>query len=277
MAGIMGEDCSATKRFGNISSTIYPSEITSALLSRICKVGSEDVQAGYTFQRNEDLKRAIFTFLETMDSLLLPRIDRFATEGTLNVTTPATLDALRYVVLHKSEVYLASFPGKDTLESNKYLHLRISYLQNRQMDPDNPYDLETLASVDTQLEYRLQFMRAADLYVSALGLTVPYGDTCAKWDGTAPHAARQRSGQRDHARILQALKESKLFSEPKPEQGLNRFKKPLAYLATAIQISEFDEDTLPTVIQELLTTKEKVIAAKVEALSRLETVKEAGR
>lgn len=270
----MSEPCSAIKRFGNVSSTIYPTEITLALLSRFRTLASEDTQTSYAPQWSGDQERALNTFFETMDSILIPRIDRFATEGTLNITTPATLEALRCVVLHKSEVYLASFPGKDTLASNQYLHWDINQLKDRRKDHNEPYDLETLASVDTQLEYRLQFMQAADLYVSALGLTAPYRETCARWDGTAPHAARQRWGPRDHARILKALRECKLFSEPKFCQGLKQFRKPVAYLATAIQISDIDEET---VVQKLLTVKEKVIAAKVEALSRLETVREAGR
>ncbi|KAL8753884.1 MAG: hypothetical protein Q9184_005283, partial [Pyrenodesmia sp. 2 TL-2023] len=272
MAGIASDPCRAIERFDNISSTIYPTDIALALISIVNS--SEDFQALYSLQRSEDRERALMTFFETMDSILLPRIDRFATEGSLNVTTPATLDALRCVVLHKSQVYLASFPGKDTLVSNSSLHLDISWLEHHRKSLNEPYDLESLASLDTQLEYRLQFMRAADLYVSALGLTTPYGDPCAKWDGTAPHAARQPSSQRDHARIRHALIKSNLFPKSRACQGVRRFKKPLAYLATAIQISDIDEETA---IQELLSLKKKVIAAKAEALGRLETVEEAGR
>ncbi|KAI4139257.1 MAG: hypothetical protein LQ341_004284, partial [Variospora aurantia] len=274
----MDEPYSATKRFGNISSTIYPTEITFALLSRIRTLASEDAQILFAPQWNEDRERALTTFIETMYSILIPRIDRFATEDTFNVMTPATLEALRRVVLHKSEVYLASFPGKDTLVSNEFLHRHISSLNAQKKVSNEPYDIQTLVSVDTQVEYRLQFMQAADIYVSALGLTAPYGDTCARWDGTAPHAARQRWGPRVHARILQALNQSKLFPGPELCQGLRRFKKPVAYLATAIQISDIDEETLlPIVIQELLAIKKEVIGAKVEALSRLEIVREAGR
>ncbi|KAI4181982.1 MAG: hypothetical protein LQ346_006666 [Caloplaca aetnensis] len=268
----MSEPCSTIKRFSHICSTIYPGEIGRAVISNLETFASEDFQIVYSPHWSPHQKEAFLDFLETIKSVLLPRIDRFATEGRLNITTPATLDALRAVVIHKCEAYLASFPGKDKLPSNRSVHWHIDWL----MDQSVPFALERLASLDTKVEYRLQSMQAADIYVSVLGLTTPYGVTCARWDGTAPHAARQRGSPEEHARILRALKQSDLFPKPETEQGA-LFPKPLAYLATAIQISDVDEETLPTALQELLAAKNEAISAKVEALSRLETVKEAAR
>ncbi len=267
----MSEPSSAITRLGHVCGIMYPRKISLDILS-LRKFASKDVNFECTSEWSKEREQAFDDFFDTMDSILLPRIDRFVTQGIMNVATPATLDALRAVVTHKCEAYLASFPGKDTLRSNWCLHMDIDCLK----DPTESFDLERLASLDTKLEYRLQFMQAADIYVSALGLNAPYGVTCARWDGTAPHAARQRSGQRDHKRIRNALRQSMLFSTPAAQQG-TAFKKPLAYMATAIQISDVDEDALPSLLQDLVALREKVIAAKVEALSHLETVKETAR
>ncbi|KAL8898833.1 MAG: hypothetical protein Q9207_006501 [Kuettlingeria erythrocarpa] len=267
----MSEPCSAITRLGHVCGIMYPRKISLDILS-LRTFASKDVNFEYTSEWSKEREQAYDNFFDTMNSILLPRIDRFVTQGIINVATPATFDALRAVVIHKCEAYLASFPGKDKLPSNRFVHRHIDRLK----DQSKTSDLERLASLDTEVEYRLQFMQAVDIYVSVLGLTTPYGVTCARWDGTAPHAARQRDSPEEHARILKALKKTELFPKPQSEQGA-WFQKPLAYLATAIQISEIDEEALPSVLQELVALKEKVIAAKAETLCRLETVKEAAQ
>ncbi|KAL8789294.1 MAG: hypothetical protein Q9213_001217 [Squamulea squamosa] len=250
----MGELCSSSAATARLCRSIYTFEIKHALISEDSPLAK---RSGTTTPRipNKQYRKAYCEFANTMDTILLTPIDRFATEGTLAEIRPALLAAMKAVVLHQSKNYLASFPGRDKIASNFVLHWRISTLPTALQ-----YTIQNLDEIHTQVEYRLNSIRLADCYISFLGLRGPYGETCAWWDGTPPHAARQRGT----ICFVNLGFDSAQYSRSRFLMWSPRYR-----------LRNLDEEGLADAIAHLVAVKGKVTEEQVEMLSQCEMVKEA--
>ncbi|KAL8733585.1 MAG: hypothetical protein Q9166_001993 [cf. Caloplaca sp. 2 TL-2023] len=183
------------------------------------------------------------------------------------------LATLKSLVVAEGRMYLASFPGRDTLAANTSLHNGINMLTR-----GLPIDFERLSRIHNQIEFRMKAMHSADLFVGEFGLRGPGGKKCSQWD-IDEWAGTQQAKDIGHERFERTVKlvgTCQLFPHPLPSQG-KTFTKPGVFVATTLLASGMDDETLQVVLDELVAMKERAIQAQVETLSRYQTVKTAGR
>ncbi|KAI4144478.1 MAG: hypothetical protein L6R39_004167, partial [Caloplaca ligustica] len=187
--------------------------------------------------------------------------------------TPRTLSTLRSLVVHEARLYLASFPGRDSLAPNTNLHNQI-----RKLLRGDPFGFDDLDWVHTVVEYRMDLMRAADTFIAALGIRKPGGQTCSHWDPDA-WARSEENRQLDSSNsqlITRAVLEADLFPRPLARYG-KKYTKPSAYVSCALKLAGVDAATLQAVIEELVAVKKQAITSKVNTISRFQSIRTAGQ
>ncbi|KAL8902802.1 MAG: hypothetical protein Q9207_004375 [Kuettlingeria erythrocarpa] len=179
-----------------------------------------------------------------------------STESNTLVPFPS----LRSLVLHQAMMYMASFPGWDTLAPNVSLHNGITILRK-----GKPLSLSRLQRIHEIVDFRMELMKAADHYVDALGIPRPGGKRCSEWDIAAWVTSEEnrqlcRRGTSEQP-ILEALQRSGLFPGPSVQKG-HAFTKPMSYLSSALHLADVDAATLEAVIETLVAIKDKAVSIK---------------
>ncbi|KAL8824329.1 MAG: hypothetical protein Q9191_005127 [Dirinaria sp. TL-2023a] len=179
--------------------------------------------------------------------------------------TQGKLATMKAFVLGQARLYMSSFPGRDTVASNTSLHNAINMLSQ-----GRPFTFEKLAKVHSQIEYRLKAMDVADFYLSAVGLASPGNVRCSQWDiASLADIAKERRVSSEHfQQMVSTVGKANLFPPAGPPQGV-QFPKVYNFIAAALLNAQLDAATVQVVLQEMVSSKAKVIAEQVDGMSRI--------
>ena len=181
----------------------------------------------------------------------VPRGATGSLRGSANSLSGGKASVMRSRVLQEASMYMASFPGRDTVASNSGLHNAINRLSRGEQ-----LTFDELERIHLRVEYRMKAMQTADALIGAIGLPGPEGFKCAQWDVQAWSATQeaQQFNNSQFQHMLGAVGRCGLFPQPLHQQG-QAFPKLNIYIAAALMVAKIDSGTLPVVFDELAKRK----------------------